>query len=132
LHQAIEAKEGVKIKEESRTAASITYQNFFRFYEKLSGMTGTAKTSKEEFYSVYKLDVITVPTHRTTARRDHDDMIFQSEKGKWQAIARKVKELHEKGQPVLIGTISIERNELLSAYLQGEGCATQSFECKKP
>ena len=130
LHQAIEAKEGVKIKEESRTAASITYQNFFRFYEKLSGMTGTAKTSKEEFYSVYKLDVITVPTHRTTARRDHDDMIFQSEKGKWQAIARKVKELHEKGQPVLIGTISIERNELLSAYLQGEGVPHKVLNAK--
>lgn len=130
LHQAIEAKEGVKIKEESRTAASITYQNFFRFYEKLSGMTGTAKTSKEEFYSVYKLDVITVPTHRTTARRDHDDMIFQSEKGKWQAIARKVKELHEKGQPVLIGTISIERNELLSAYLKGEGVPHKVLNAK--
>ncbi len=121
LHQAIEAKEGIKIKEESRTAASITYQNFFRFYEKLSGMTGTAKTSKEEFYSVYKLDVIAVPTHRTTARDDHDDLIFQTEKGKWKAISRKVKELHEKGQPVLIGTISIERNELLSAYLKSEG-----------
>lgn len=121
LHQAIEAKEGVKIKEESRTAASITYQNFFRFYTKLSGMTGTAKTSAEEFYSVYKLDVITIPTHRDIKRIDEDDLIYQSEQGKWKALARKVKELHEKGQPVLIGTISIEKNELLSAYLKTEG-----------
>jgi preprotein translocase subunit SecA len=121
LHQAIEAKEGVKIKEESRTAASITYQNFFRFYTKLSGMTGTAKTSAEEFYSVYKLDVITIPTHRDIKRIDENDLIYQSEQGKWKALARKVKEIHEKGQPVLIGTISIEKNELLSAYLKSEG-----------
>lgn len=121
LHQAIEAKEGVKIKEESKTAASITYQNYFRFYGTLAGMTGTAKTSKEEFYSVYKLDVVTIPTHRAISRVDQNDLIFQTEKGKWAALSRKIKELHEKGQPVLIGTISIEKNELLSAYLKNEG-----------
>ncbi len=121
LHQAIEAKESVKIQKETRTAASITFQNYFRFYKKLAGMTGTGKTSEEEFRKVYNLDVITIPTHRTIKRVDHDDLIFQTEKGKWQAIAREVKKRNEKGQPVLIGTISIERNELLSAYLREAG-----------
>ena len=121
LHQAIEAKEGVKIQKETRTAASITFQNYFRFYKKLSGMTGTAKTSEEEFRKVYGLNVIEMPTHRGIKRVDHNDLIYQTEKGKWQAIAREVKERHEKGQPVLIGTISIERNELLSAYLRDAG-----------
>ncbi len=121
LHQAIEAKEGVKIQKETRTAASITFQNYFRFYKKLSGMTGTAKTSEEEFRKVYGLNVIEMPTHRDIKRVDHNDLIYQTEKGKWQAIAREVKERHEKGQPVLIGTISIERNELLSAYLRDAG-----------
>lgn len=130
LHQAVEAKEGVSVKRESRTAASITYQNYFRFYEKLSGMTGTAATSKEEFYSVYKLDVITIPTHRPIQRLDRDDLIFQTENGKFQAIARKIKELHEKGQPVLVGTISIERNELLSAHLMQEGIPHKILNAK--
>jgi preprotein translocase subunit SecA len=121
LHQAIEAKENVKIQKETRTAASITFQNYFRFYKKLSGMTGTAKTSEEEFRKVYGLNVIEMPTHREIKRIDHNDLIYQTEKGKWQAIAREVKERHEKGQPVLIGTISIERNELLSAYLHDAG-----------
>ncbi len=121
LHQAVEAKEGVKIEQESRTLASITFQNYFRFYEKLSGMTGTAETSKEEFYKVYGLVVTPVPTHNPINRTDHPDLIFQTEKGKWQALARKVKELHEKGQPVLIGTISIEKNEAISKYLEREG-----------
>lgn len=121
LHQAIEAKEGVKIQKETRTAASITFQNYFRFYKKLAGMTGTAKTSEEEFLKVYGLDVIVMPTHREIKRRDLNDLIFQTEKGKWQAIAREVKVRHDKGQPVLIGTISIERNELLSAYLSDAG-----------
>lgn len=121
LHQAIEAKEGVKVDQETRAAASITYQNFFRMYEKLSGMTGTAKTSAEEFYKVYGLDVVTVPTNKPIARVDHKDLIFQTEKGKFKAIAQKIKELNMKGQPVLIGTISIEKNELLSAYLHQEG-----------
>ncbi len=121
LHQAIEAKESVKIQKETRTAASITFQNYFRFYKKLSGMTGTAKTSEEEFRKVYGLQVIEMPTHRDIKRIDHNDLIYQTEKGKWQAVAREVKERHEKGQPVLIGTISIERNELLSAYLRDAG-----------
>jgi preprotein translocase subunit SecA len=121
LHQAIEAKEGVKIQKETRAVASITYQNYFRFYKRLSGMTGTAETSKEEFYKVYGLDVVSIPTHRKVARIDRQDLIFQNEKGKLKAIAKKTKELQDKGQPVLIGTISIEKNELLSAYLTSEG-----------
>lgn len=121
LHQAIEAKEGVKIQKETRAIASITFQNYFRFYKKLSGMTGTGKTSEEEFQKVYNLSVIAIPTHREIRRVDHNDQIFKTEKGKFQAIARRVKELHTKGQPVLIGTVSIEKNELLAAYLMQEG-----------
>ena len=121
LHQAVEAKEGVKIEQESRTLASITFQNYFRFYEKLAGMTGTAETSKEEFYKVYGLVVTPVPTHNAIRRVDHEDLIFQTEKGKWQALTRKVKALHEKGQPVLIGTISIEKNEEISKFLERAG-----------
>ena len=121
IHQAIEAKEGVKIEKETRSSGSITFQNYFRFYKKLSGMTGTAETSAEEFLKVYGLDVIVIPTNRPIIRLDHNDLIFQTEKGKFQAIAKKVKELNIKGEPVLIGTISIEKNELLSAYLKQEG-----------
>ena len=121
LHQALEAKEGVTVQKESRTVASITFQNYFRLYTHLAGMTGTAKTSSEEFFKVYGLEVITVPTHLSIARVDHVDLIYQSEEGKFKAIAQKIKALHTKGQPVLIGTISIEKNELLSAYLKGEG-----------
>lgn len=121
LHQAVEAKEGVKIEQESRTLASITFQNYFRFYEKLAGMTGTADTSKEEFYKVYGLVVTPIPTHNPINRKDHSDFIFQTEKGKWQALSKKVKELHANGQPVLIGTISIEKNEAISKYLEREG-----------
>lgn len=121
IHQAIEAKEGVKIEKETRSSGSITFQNYFRFYKKLSGMTGTALTSAEEFLKVYGLDVIVIPTHRPNIRNDKSDLIFQTEKGKFQAIARKIKEVNSKGQPVLIGTISIEKNELLSAYLKQEG-----------
>jgi len=121
IHQAIEAKEGVKIEKETRSSGSITFQNYFRFYKKLSGMTGTALTSSEEFLKVYGLDVIVVPTNRPIVRVDHPDVIFQTEKGKFQAIARRVKELNKRGQPVLIGTISIEKNELLSVHLRQEG-----------
>ena len=121
LHQAIEAKEGVKIEKETRAVASITFQNYFRFYKKLSGMTGTALTSQEEFHKVYNLDVITIPTHRPIARIDHTDLIFQTEKGKFKALGKRVRELYDAGQPVLIGTVSIEKNELLSAYLKQEG-----------
>ncbi len=121
LHQAVEAKEGVAIQKESRTYASITYQNYFKLYDKLSGMTGTALTSQEEFYSVYGLDVVPVPTHKPVRRIDHNDLIFQTVKGKHEAVIRKVKELHEKGQPVLIGTASIETNEELSVALTKAG-----------
>ncbi|KKQ06802.1 MAG: Protein translocase subunit SecA, partial [Parcubacteria group bacterium GW2011_GWB1_36_5] len=140
IHQAIEAKEGVKIEKETRSSGSITFQNYFRFYKKLSGMTGTAETSAEEFLKVYGLDVIVIPTNRPIVRKDHNDLIFQTEKGKFEAIAikvndlifqtekgkfeaiaKKVKELNTRGEPVLIGTISIEKNELLSAYLKQEG-----------
>ena len=121
LHQAIEAKEGVKIEKETRAVASITFQNYFRFYTKLSGMTGTAETSKEEFFKVYGLNVIVVPTHREVNRKDLNDLIYQTEKSKLLAVAEKVKDLHSKGQPILIGTVSIEKNELLSAYLTQAG-----------
>lgn len=121
IHQAIEAKEGVQIQRESKTAASITYQNFFRLYTKMAGMTGTGLTSREEFVKVYGLDVIEVPTHRPVARKDLQDLIFLSELGKFKAIAKKIKELNQKGQPVLVGTISIEKNELLSQYLKVAG-----------
>lgn len=130
LHQAIEAKEGVAIKQESRTLASITYQNYFKFYKKLAGMTGTAKTSAEEFGKVYGLQVIVVPTHRPMVRIDHQDLILQNEQGKFKAIAQRVKEIHEKGQPVLIGTVSVEKNELLSAYLKGEGIPHEILNAK--
>lgn len=130
LHQAIEAKEGVKIEQETRSVASITYQNYFKLYEKLAGMTGTAKTSEEEFMKVYNLGVISVPTHRPNKRTDHNDLIFQTEKGKFEAITRKVKELNNKGQPVLIGTVSIEKNELLAAYLKRAGVPHQVLNAK--
>jgi preprotein translocase subunit SecA len=121
LHQAIESKEGVKIQKESRTYASITYQNYFRMYKKLSGMTGTALTSSEEFFKVYHMDTIPVPTNKPTQRKDYNDLIFQTEQGKFKALAKMVKEKHKAGQPVLIGTVSIEKNEVLSEFLKREG-----------
>jgi preprotein translocase subunit SecA len=121
LHQAIEAKEGVEIKKESRTYASITFQNYFRMYPKLAGMTGTGLTSQEEFLKVYGLDVIEVPTHRPTTRIDKTDLIFRTEPAKFRAIAKKIKELNKTGQPVLVGTVSIEKNQLLSDFLKKEG-----------
>ena len=130
VHQAIEAKEGVLVQRESRTVASITYQNYFRMYERLSGMTGTANTSAEEFYSVYKLTVVSIPTHRPIARKDRDDLIYQNEKGKFTAIARKVKEVSAAGTPVLSGTASIEKNESLSAFLAKEGIAHEMLNAK--
>ncbi|HEY4512268.1 MAG TPA: preprotein translocase subunit SecA [Candidatus Paceibacterota bacterium] len=130
LHQAIEAKEGVAIKEESRTYASITFQNYFRLYKKLSGMTGTAATSAEEFSKVYGLETIVIPTHRDINRKDKNDLIFRTESGKMKAIARKVKELYQKGQPVLIGTVSIEKNEMLASYLKREGVPHELLNAK--
>ena len=130
LHQAVEAKEGVEIQQESRTLASITFQNYFRLYEKLAGMTGTAMTSSEEFYRVYGLNTVVVPTNKKIARVDHDDQILQTEDGKHRAIARRVRELHEKGQPVLVGTVSVEKNELLSAYFKREGVPHEVLNAK--
>lgn len=130
IHQAIEAKEGVTIEQESRTYASITYQNYFKMYKKLAGMTGTAMTSSEEFFKVYQLDTVVVPTHRSIQRIDRDDLIFQTEEGKFKAITQKVKELNQKGQPVLIGTVSIEKNEMLSNFLTKEGVAHEVLNAK--
>lgn len=130
LHQAVEAKEGVLIQKESRTFASITFQNYFRMYKKLSGMTGTAITSAEEFRTVYGLDTIEIPTHKPIARIDKDDLIFQNEIGKFKAVAKKIKELNKKGQPVLVGTVSIEKNELLSSFLQKGGIKHELLNAK--
>lgn len=130
LHQAIEAKEGVSVQRESRTFASITYQNYFRMYEKLAGMTGTAMTSSEEFYTVYKLDVIPVPTNQAVKRIDHNDLIFQTIKGKHKAIIQKIKELNQIGQPVLVGTASIDMNELLATELTKAGVPHEMLNAK--
>ena len=130
LHQAIEAKEGVEVQKESKTYASITFQNFFRLYDKLSGMTGTAMTSSEEFFKVYDLDTYAIPTNEPVIRKDMDDRIYQTELGKFKAVARRVKKLNEKGQPVLIGTVSIEKNELLSEYLDQEGIPHEVLNAK--
>ncbi len=121
LHQAIEAKEKVKVAEESKTLATITFQNFFRLYEKLSGMTGTALTEEEEFAAIYRLDVVEILTNRPVARADRPDAVYKTEAGKFRAIIRQVKACHEKGQPVLVGTVSIEKSEILSKLLKKEG-----------
>ena len=121
LHQAIEAKEGVQVAGESKTLATITFQNFFRLYNKLSGMTGTALTEEAEFEGIYNLDVVEIPTNRPVARVDQNDIVYKTEMGKFRAIIRQVKECHAKGQPVLVGTISIEKSEILSKLLKREG-----------
>ena len=121
LHQAIEAKEGVKIENESKTLATITFQNLFRLYKKLSGMTGTALTEEDEFRQIYGLDVIEIPTNRPMIRKDLNDKVYKSEVGKFKAVVEKVKEVHAKGQPVLIGTVTIEKSEILSKLLKREG-----------
>lgn len=130
LHQAVEAKEGVQIQRESRTYASVTYQNYFRMYDKLAGMTGTAMTSQEEFYTVYKLEVVPVPTHREVKRKDLNDLIFQNEEGKFTAIINRVKEINATKQPLLIGTASIESNERLSQALTKAGVAHAMLNAK--
>ena len=121
LHQAIEAKEGVKVERESKTLATITFQNFFRLYRKLSGMTGTAKTEATEFEQIYKLDVVEIPTNRPMVRQDMADSVYKTENGKFRAVIEQIKECHERHQPVLVGTISIEKSELLSKMLKREG-----------
>lgn len=130
LHQAIEAKEGVKIARESKTLATITFQNFFRLYKKLSGMTGTAMTEEDEFKEIYKLDVIAIPTNKPVQRIDHNDQIYRTETGKYLAIIDKIVECHEKGQPILVGTISIEKSELLSAMLKRKGIKHEVLNAK--
>ena len=121
LHQAIEAKEGVTVASESKTLATVTFQNFFRLYDKLSGMTGTALTEQEEFEAIYNLDVVEIPTNRPVIRIDHPDVVYKTEAGKFRAIIEQVKQCHAKGQPVLVGTISIEKSEILSKMLKHEG-----------
>ena len=121
LHQAIEAKEGVKVASENKTLATITFQNFFRLYDKLSGMTGTALTEEEEFSGIYNLDVVEIPTNKPVIRIDDPDVVYKTEAGKYRAVIRQIRECHEKGQPVLVGTISIEKSELLSQMLKREG-----------
>ncbi len=130
LHQAIEAKEGVKVMRESKTIATITYQNYFRLYEKLSGMTGTALTEEDEFREIYKLDVIEVPTNRPVVRKDHHDVVFKTEKGKYNAVIEQIIECNKKGQPVLVGTVSIEKSEYLSRLLKNKGVKHEVLNAK--
>ena len=130
LHQAIEAKEHVNVQRESKTLATITFQNYFRLYQKLSGMTGTALTEEEEFATIYKLDIVEIPTNRPVARVDLDDSVYKTESGKYRAVIRQVKECHEKGQPVLVGTVSIEKNELLGQLLRREGIPCNLLNAK--
>ena len=121
LHQAIEAKEHVNVNSENKTLATITFQNYFRLYDKLSGMTGTAMTEQEEFGTIYNLDIVEIPTNKPNQRTDHHDVVYKTEAGKFRAVIAQIKECHEKGQPVLVGTVSIEKNELLGKLLSREG-----------
>ncbi len=130
LHQAIEAKEGVKIADESKTLATITFQNYFRMYDKLSGMTGTAMTEEAEFEEIYNLDVVAIPTNKPMIRNDQNDVIYKNEKAKFNAIVQSIKESHEKGQPVLVGTVSIEKSEKLSRILKKEGIKHEVLNAK--
>jgi preprotein translocase subunit SecA len=131
LHQAIEAKEGVKVQRESRTLATVTFQNYFRMYSKLAGMTGTAMTEAEEFFKIYKLETVSIPTNRPNVRHDLNDLIYATEEAKFRAVVREIKELHDSGQPVLVGTISIEKNEYLGAMLEREGIAAEILNAKQ-
>jgi len=130
LHQAIEAKEGVRVQKESQTMATITFQNLFRLYKKLSGMTGTAATEAEEFYKIYKLETIVIPTNKSNVRKDYNDLIYRTEEDKFRAVICDVKERNAKGQPVLIGTISIEKNEILTEMMEKEGLRPQMLNAK--
>lgn len=130
LHQAIEAKEGVRVKKESMTLATITFQNFFRMYNKLAGMTGTAKTEEEEFQSIYNLDVVAIPTHRPVVRADHADVIYKSQPAKLEAVIDEISEAHERGQPVLVGTVAIETSELVSRLLKRRGIPHEVLNAK--
>ena len=116
MHQAVEAKEGVKIQRENQTLATITFQNYFRMYKKLAGMTGTADTEAAEFEKIYKLEVTQIPTNRPLRRTEFQDMVYRTEEEKFRNAAKEIKELHEKGQPVLVGTVSVEKSERLSEH----------------
>ncbi len=131
LHQAIEAKEGVKVNHESKTLATITFQNYFRLYKKLSGMTGTAMTEEDEFKEIYKLDIIEVPTNKPIQRIDHHDQIYRSERGKFNAVINQIIECNKKGQPVLVGTVSIDKSEMLSAMLKKKGIKHNVLNAKQ-
>ena len=130
LHQAIEAKENVKVADESKTLATITFQNYFRMYNKLSGMTGTAMTEEDEFQEIYKLDVIAIPTNKPMIRADHDDIIYKNENAKFRAVVEDIKESNKKGQPVLVGTVSVEKSEKLSSILRKEGIKHEVLNAK--
>ena len=130
LHQAIEAKEGVKVEHESKTLATITFQNYFRLYKKLSGMTGTAMTESSEFQEIYSLDVVEIPTNKPLARRDNDDVLYKTEEAKFNAIVETIVECHEKGQPVLVGTVNIEKSEKLSKFLKKRGIKHEVLNAK--
>ncbi len=130
LHQAIEAKEGVKVEHESKTLATITFQNYFRLYKKLSGMTGTAMTESAEFQEIYSLDVVEIPTNKPLIRKDNDDVLYKTEEAKFNAIVEKIVECHEKGQPVLVGTVNIEKSEKLSRFLKRQGIKHEVLNAK--
>jgi preprotein translocase subunit SecA len=130
LHQAIEAKEGVKVAHESKTLATITFQNYFRMYDKLAGMTGTAQTEADEFREIYHLDVVEIPTNRPLARNDCPDVVYKTEKGKFSAAIQQILECHQKGQPILVGTVSIEKSEILSAMLRRQGVKHEVLNAK--
>src|SRR5438876_5662300 len=121
LHQAVEAKEGVRVQEENQTLATITLQNYFRMYDKLAGMTGTALTEATEFMKIYKLGVVQIPTNRPMVRADRNDQVYKTKEGKWHAVVSEIVERHKEGQPVLVGTISVEVSELLSGQLKRKG-----------
>ena len=131
LHQAVEAKEGVKIENENQTLATISFQNYFRMYSKLSGMTGTADTEAEEFAKIYNLDVRVVPTNRPMVRKDQDDVVYKTEREKFKAVVDEIKSLHEKGQPVLVGTVSIAKSEVVSTFLKKKGVPHHVLNAKQ-
>ena len=131
LHQAIEAKEGVEIEEENQTLATITFQNFFRIYKKLAGMTGTADTEAEEFHKIYKLDVIVIPTNRPMVRSDDHDVVYKNERGKFRAVVDEIEDCHERGQPVLVGTVSVEKSEVVASLLRKKGIPHNVLNAKQ-
>ena len=131
LHQAIEAKEGVEVQEENQTLATISYQNYFRLYKKLAGMTGTADTEAEEFHKIYKLDVTVVPTNKPMLRKDADDVVYKNERGKFRAVVDEIEDCHKRGQPVLVGTVSVEKSEVVASLLRKKGIPHNVLNAKQ-